>query len=367
MQKMKNIEFLRVIAILAIVLLHFFHSRQGGILNSYVDVPLYNKLFKMTANGQKAVDFFFIVSGFFFYLGFVRFPDMSLGEFFKKKVIRLWPVMCFTVLLAGIFACFKLVNFAYWDNLNALLFLNGTTLVRFGGNLGAAWYCSALMFNFLLFFYLLKNFRRQTVWLIIAVGIYLSYTFVLRGNNYHLNNTDRLFAYIFNSRMTRAFGGIGIGIFIGLWYKTYEMRIRDYVPLLKTKVAISGVEFICLYFMINNLILHRFAYHNDFMYVIVFVLLIVTFVCNKGFISQWLNQDVFVYASRYVYSIFMTHMLILSVVKRGFWKMHRVFLEQYPVMNMVLALSLVILVGVLTYHLVEVKCKNYLTKKWFGK
>ena len=195
----------------------------------------------------------------------------------------------------------------------------------------------------------------------------MSYTFVLRGNNYHLNNTDRLFAYIFNSRMTRAFGGIGIGIFIGLWYKTYEMKIKDYVPLLKTKVAISRVEFICLYFMVNNLILHRFAYHNDFMYVIVFVLLIVAFVCNKGFISQWLNQDIFVFASRYVYSIFMTHMLILSVIKRGFWKMHRVFLEQYPIMNMVLALSLVILVGVLTYHLVEVKCKNYLTKKWLGK
>lgn len=365
MQKMKNIEFLRLVAMLGIVLLHFFHSGLGGMLDSYVDVKLFNPMYVATVNGNKGVDFFFILSGLFFYLSFTHNPEQKFSDFFKKKIIRLWPVLAFSALLACIFAALGFITFTFWDDLYALLFLNGMPLSRSGGNMLASWYCSALFWCLLLFFYMLKNFRQQTVWAVIAVGIFISYALILQGNRYHLNNTDRIFAHIFNSRITRAFGGIGLGMFIGLWYKTYEDKIRNYIPSLKVKTAISAIELAGVYFMINYLMFHKFTYYNDFSYVIVFAVLVTAFICNKGFVSQMLSRDIFVSAAKYTYSIYLTHMLIFAAIKRGFWAKHPDILMQYPITNLCAALLISFIVGVLIYHLVEVKSKNYLTKKLF--
>lgn len=50
MQKIKNIEFLRVIGCIAIVLLHLFNKE---LWKFFTDVNFYNSLKSMTANGQK--------------------------------------------------------------------------------------------------------------------------------------------------------------------------------------------------------------------------------------------------------------------------------------------------------------------------
>ncbi len=364
MLKMKNIEFLRLIAILSILLLHFFHSRQGGLFGLRLPLPdIYKSLGSWTQNGQKAVDFFFILSGLFFYLGFVHNPAQKFWDFIKKKFIRMWPVMAFAVLMAGGFALCGLLKFTYWDNLYALLFLNGTSLYKISGNIGVSWYCSVMMIHFVLFFYLLKNFNPKIVWLIIGIGVYISYSFLLQGNNFHINNSPKVYGAIFNSLMLRAWGGIGSGMLIALWYHHYQTAIQDYTPQKAIKWLITGVEFVCLWFMIHNLMFHKFAHGNDFMFILVFVALVTAFVCNKGYISQLLNRDIFACLSKYVFSIYMTHTLIFVALKNGFWVSHPQFITEHPYANMFMTLGLAVVVGVLVYHLIEVKAKNLLSAK----
>ena len=68
MSKIRNIEFLRLIGCIVIICFHLFkNSRLHGL---FADINLYDHLFKMTCNGQKAVDLFFILSGVFFVLTF---------------------------------------------------------------------------------------------------------------------------------------------------------------------------------------------------------------------------------------------------------------------------------------------------------
>lgn len=89
--KIKNIEFLRIIACFAIILLHLFNkSRLHGLFG---DIDIYNKLWIMTSNGQKAVDLFFIISGFLFALKFN--VAQSIWGILKHKFIRLYPVLVF--------------------------------------------------------------------------------------------------------------------------------------------------------------------------------------------------------------------------------------------------------------------------------
>ena len=66
MEKIKNIEFLRVIGCIAVVFLHLFHS-EGGLNNIFGNI-CYQHLYLITSNGQKAVDLFFILSGCLFAL-----------------------------------------------------------------------------------------------------------------------------------------------------------------------------------------------------------------------------------------------------------------------------------------------------------
>ena len=159
MNKIKNIEFLRVIGCLAIILLHLFnHTRLHGLFG---DIDLYDKLCRMTSNGQKAVDLFFMLSGFFFALKLDT--TKSLLEFIKNKLIRLYPGLIFITLLCFIASLFGAIEFTLYDNILSLLCLNGTSLVNSLGNTGIFWYVSAMLWTFLLFYYLLKNYEKKHV------------------------------------------------------------------------------------------------------------------------------------------------------------------------------------------------------------
>ncbi|MEE6207148.1 MAG: acyltransferase family protein [Alphaproteobacteria bacterium] len=364
--KYMNIEFLRIIAILAILMLHIFHSGMG-LHRLGFDVHLYDKLYKMTGNGQKGVEFFFILAGLFFYLGMAKDSALSLYDFIRKKIIRMWPVMAWAVLLAFILSLFGVLKFYYWDNIYALLFLNGTALQGAYGNISPSWYCSVMLFHFVLFFYLYKNMPEKWFWFVVCIGIYISYGIILQAKGYKINNPFQSFGYIFNVSMLRAWGGIGIGMLLGLWHKNCAEKIAAYQLNIGQKILLSAMEFVLLYFMINNLMLHKFQHHNQFMFIIVFTALIGCFLMNKGYISALFNREIFPKMSKYIYSIFITHQVVIGLLRRNLWKPHHDLVENYPVINMVGTFLAIIIVGVLTYYLVEKPAAKYLRKKWFGK
>ena len=63
--KFLNIEILRIIGCISVVFIHLFHQYLYDI---FKDIELYGKLASCTGNGNKAVDMFFMISGFLFSL-----------------------------------------------------------------------------------------------------------------------------------------------------------------------------------------------------------------------------------------------------------------------------------------------------------
>ena len=68
---------------------------------------------------------------------------------------------------------------------------------------------------------------------------------------------------------------------------------------------------------------------------------------------------------RYSYSIFVMHIIVQDLLRRNFWDIHRSFVIAHPVFNLILPVILAILLGVVTYHLVERPAARYLKNKWF--
>lgn len=360
MHKIKNIEFLRVIGCVAILFLHLFNKT---LYKYFPDIHFYRHLYNVTSNGQKAVDLFFILSGLFF--AWKLNTKYSIWDFVKKKIIRLWPVLIFLLLITSVASLFGIYNFNLYDKILALVGLNGTGLImiKTTSNAGLFWYVSAMFWVLLLFYYLRKYFDKKNVDLFIAFCIYFSYAFLIHAKGGKINHSDQNFYYIFNVGMLRALGGIGLGYFIGDWYRNNEIKIKELILNVWQKVGLTILEFMCLYFIINNLMLRQLKYGNDMIYIIAFVSIIILFLINKGYISRLINDtkigDASVFCAKYTYSIYMMQFFVFNIVNRLVWQKYPEFVISHQIINVVLTLLCAIIFGVFTYYFVEKKFADY--------
>ena len=358
-----QIEFLRIIGCIAIVLLHFCYG--NGLGEFAGDDKFFRKAMSMTSSGQKAVDLFFIISGFFF--AWTLNTEKTLCEFLQKKLIRLYPPFVFSILLFVIGAITAGIPFTFYQNIMDLLILNGTPLSIHKGNGIVFWYVSTLLWITTLFFYCRKHFSKPAVDLFIAAASFFSYAFIIHAKDGIINNHLQTFGYVFSCSMLRGFGGLGLGYFIGEWYKKYQQQISNLHFSWKFKAVFTVLEFICLYFIINNLMLHRPRFHNHLLFVISFAAIIILFLLKQGYISKLLERRIWIFLSRYTYSIYVTHYFVRDLFKFTIWRHHKDFVLACPPLSLAIPVIISIVLGVVTYHLIEKPMINILTdliNKW---
>lgn len=158
MQKIKNIEFLRIVGCIAIVCLHLYGE---NLIKFFPDISIYQKLGDVIRNGQKAVDLFFILSGVFF--AYFLNTKYSLLDFLKKKFIRLYPVVIFIILIAFLISRFGVIDFSLYSNILILLNVCGTPMWQNLNDLymSVFWYVSAMLWVLGIYYYLIKNFDEK--------------------------------------------------------------------------------------------------------------------------------------------------------------------------------------------------------------
>lgn len=360
--RIKNLDFFKVVGCIAIVGLHLFVRSKG--FGTYSEYLIFRKASQMAAHGYLAVELFFILSGFFFALNLDI--TKSLWQFLKKKLICFYPVLAFMLLLGYIgYAVFGLYDLSIYKLFLVLFGLNGTGLVKSGipWSSGGSqfWYVSAMLWVFALYFYLLKHYERKNVNLVLALLVFFSYSLLV--------NTDRftvlpMLGLYFKAGICRALGGIGIGYFIAQWYNNNKEYIKNLVLNIYQILFVTFLEFLCVFFIVNNLLFHKIKFDNDFIFVLVFTLAIVLFLYNKGFISRALNLNIFSFLAKYTYSIYMVHCFIIFNLHNSLWSKHKHFLFTHPMLNIVMTYILIIVFGVLVYHFIEKPAAKYLKEHW---
>lgn len=358
-ERFKNIEFLRIIGCIAIIMLHIFLMMKKADL--FQDISIYHHFRNMTSNGQKAVDLFFIISGFLF--AYKLNLHKSLWEFVKGKLLRFYPVFIFVILLYLLTSFTGILEFKFYDNVLSLLCLDGTGLTLSRGNVTVFWYVSSLIWVLALYYYLLQNYEKKTVNLFIAISIFFCYGFMIHAKGGAINNPLQTFYNIFNVQMLRAFGGIGIGYFIGEWYKNNKEQIKKIMLTTKQKLLVTGLEFLCLFYIINNLILRIPKFRNNLFFIVTFAAIIVLFLAKKGYISNYLEKDFWQNISKYTYSLYLSHTFVITVFLNYFWKINADSVESHPLLNLGILIVCILILGVLTYHLVELPAAKYFKKR----
>jgi len=134
MEKIKNIELLGFLLILAVVGCHL-----KGIFTMFdSEISIYQILLKNVAWSWLSVDCFFIISGFFLFLK-TDFTQ-KFFDFAKKKFIRFMPLILFMLGLYFTFSLFTPISFARYENIFVLLNLQNVGLTFTNSNVPASWF-----------------------------------------------------------------------------------------------------------------------------------------------------------------------------------------------------------------------------------
>src|SRR5450432_3982014 len=90
------LDGLRGIASVMVVAFHIFEAHSTSHLDQIIN------------HGYLAVDFFFVLLGFFFGYAFDdRWGKMTTGNFFKRRLIRLQPMVIMGMIVGAIFFYFQ--------------------------------------------------------------------------------------------------------------------------------------------------------------------------------------------------------------------------------------------------------------------
>ena len=361
MSKIKNIEFLRVILLLSIIMYHMCVSTSFAFYKLFSDVSLFKFLSRAFDSGMNGVEAFFIISGFLFVLTFK--DGQSFCDFIKNKYLRLSPVICSSVILSLIGLQLGIVKFKVIPDLLSIFLLNNF-IISFGkGSNGVLWFTSALFAALVLYWIIIKVFKRSYLKYILISLIFLAYIFLMVFSHGRFVQPHRNYFLIFNIGFLRAVGGIGIGCLIGMFYKEYfkERSKISYIQLNYSYIGITALELLFLGFTFWWLMMPHVRM-NNIIFVIIFTILFILFLLRKGAISNLFDKDIFVYLGKFQYSIYVVHFIILKILNLGFWKYHANFVVTNPFLVIMVNLIIVCIFGILTYHFVEAPCVRYLKK-----
>lgn len=356
--KIKNIEFLRFIFAVFIV---YFHLVAGYLYIKLGDsVELYNKLHNH-CNGQLCVEYFFVIAGFFL-ITKTNF-NIDIIDFAKKKIMRLWPVLAFTIGVYWILSLFTPIEFCKYSNLLTILLIDNIGINTAFGNMISTWFVSALFWCTLLYFYILKNVTSKHVNFLILLLVILALSAKIHSNG--MSSKD---VFVLNNiGILRGIYCIGLGYFIGkIFLKTSGGGRFTALDNIWKKLIYTGVEAYLLITVVYNTVCYKSKSPDIYLfYLITFCLLFWFFVNQKGYLSKLFNQNFSVFLGKYSYSIFIIHPVVLNLFREYVWKTHPEFVINYPVINLFVPLILAVLTGITVYHLVEKPAFDYLKSKWF--
>lgn len=357
-----NIDFLRFIFCLSIVLFHIpasFYKYSSEIK----DFTMHFRL------GNLCVDFFFIVAGLFWCLNADKCKNML--DFIVKKVIRMWPVMCFGIVLCGILAFFNLIKFDIYANIETLCFLNGLKLNFDGlhsgrGNLYATWFISALFWILILFQYLYQTYPKKNINLIMAVLILVLLPFEVRSHGGGISTliNKNIFPVI-SFPVIRGLYSCAIGYFIAELYKNFNPIIENIKLNTKWNLILSTINCSALGILTYNLFIEQTLNKHVAFLIICFVAILILFLFNKDSVSQFFNKKFLGSLGLFSFSIFVMHTIPIDIFRKHlFIKKYAVFINEHPVELMAIYIISILALGIATYMFVEKPATNKLLTQY---
>lgn len=343
--KFYNIEFIRFLFSAIIIYYHLLHDNLIRVTDG--GTAFLNDLAYDCEFASSIVECFFILGGYFLFVSYSKKPNLSIKEFTYNKIARLWPVLFVTVVIGILFFGESEINGVY-----NLLFLQciGVSL----NYQGITWYISPFFWAIIFYFVLLKcakNKRKCNI----LIGVISYFSYVMLVNRFFGRETVH---DVVSLGLVRALGGIGLGYLIGVIVNSIQnmpsvknFKGTKFQNFLITAV-ISIAETASLALLLRHFFLKEQTTGNHFFVVIMFSILLVCMINGKGILSRICNNKFFGFAGKYAYSIYMMQQVSFWILKKTIWQ-DTAYIEQHALRSIAVSLIFSIVVGIITYYVIE--------------
>lgn len=358
-ERIMNIDFLRFVGALIIVYYHI----NLCMLSSCDNIPLFKNTVNNTLCGGLWADFFFIISGFFLF--YTSKSKKDIVEFMYHRIIRFCPIIIITTLIYYCLSLAHLLDFKRYVNILPIFMLNGTGITGLTvPNLHQTWFISALFWTSSFLFYIYHSVKKEVFNIIIALTTFSS-IIILNNNTYDPYKVILSFIPI---GIIRALFGIGVGYFIfQITMVLNTINIHTKYKNIKNFI-INFLEIYLFFYIIYYTSIHSMHYAHAFTNLLIaFILLLILFIQNKGFLSKLLNNKLSVMFGKPTLSIYVVHTLIIDLFIRNLFNKEFSFISQYQELFIILPIILSVVAGIILYKFIEQPTTKYLNKLLLNK
>lgn len=132
--------------------------------------------------------------------------------------------------------------------------------------------------------------------------------------------------------------------------RTLEIKYQNFEIKSKLKadlvfLTVSALEIYIFIFLIYNSLFHQISYRNDFVLLLIFCILFVSFLAQKGLLSKLLDNNVSEYLGQYAYSIYIMQGIGLAIANYFIWN-NQAFVLSHPYLNIATTILICILIGI---------------------
>lgn len=362
-ERFKNVDFFRFLFAIIILLYHFGTSPGSfGILLKQ-DSSTFQNIYILFHNGFICVDFFFLISGFFLFKSIK--PSNDTIYFIKSKIIRLVPLIWFSIVIYAIFSVFiKNFNFQINNNLLSIFLLDQIGFNKCVSCTPQAWFVSSLFWVSLFYFYLNKIFDKKYLNIIIWFLVTISTSFIINCNYPGFASNVKNSQIFINQGIMRGISGIGLGYFILMLYNSNFLKKVN----IKNRIIITGLEIYLAGFLVYYLVISGKTPGNCyFLYIINFAILFYLLLIKQGLISKLLDNNISEVLGKWSYSIYIMHIMIRNIMNCTIIYPHKEFVLAHPIFIFSSGIVIAVIVGILTYYFFEKPITKYLKNKFLTK
>ena len=348
MKKLEQINGIKGIACIFVVLCHYYAILGNGILSN---VAFSNILKTGYTKGYWAVEMFFMISGFLISYQYKnKIQNMRASEFISKRLKSLYPTY-FIATIIGIIITFidiiltdgKVVSkpLDFWNIILSFSLLKKGYVINSGNPLGMAmWFICVLFLCYLIYYFIAKKLKSTSYVIFICFMIFIGWICIDR-------NLNIPFLYYDNGRGYITF-------FIGvILYEIYSQKFN--------KVLVSYILTIVSIFVviIGRIFNEKNIYGNELMVMITLVYPTIIFASlNIG--GRLLALFPFKILGRMSTAIFVCHAPIMTLIKIFdlYWNL------EIPYNSHIIFLAIMILIGCVSlgwYLIIEQRFLPYMT------
>lgn len=341
-EKFKNIELLRFIFAVLIIMFHFRVCPTIRPIIEHALPGLYHC--------NVCVDFFFIMAGFFLF-NTINTTQPTF-EFAQKRFFRLAPLLWLFIFFQYLLSITIHTSFSLDGSILKLLLLHNIGFAPNTGGPGSivTWFISAIFWTSLFYFYITKIIDKKYLNLVISLITICSLGLLLNYSDFNTGGNTTNIYYFINTGILRGLYGIGIGYFISMLYKSNFLKNCSK----KVQYLISFLEIFCIGFLTHFLLSNKvLPGKSGFLYIVIFSILFYLFLIKKGIISKLLNNDLSVKLGAYSYAIYVMHPLIGTIFNKYIFISSNQFIMNHIKLFYTSEILTAIIFSIIIHHLFE--------------